>query len=137
MQACKHKHRKLHDADLRFFAPDTLRDAAPAGKSGAHEGAAYAKLEGLGKIPFSNIRRPRPLMDLMEKQPGEQDEASLALQAESLRLCCRCACGDIVRAPVCVCVYQQLLACLGRWLFQDPTSTGMREWSHALLVEDT
>ena len=78
MQACKHKHRKLHNHDLRFFAPDMLRDAAPAGRAPAHEDAAYAKLEGLGKIPFSNIRRPRPLMDLMDKPPPEQSEASPA-----------------------------------------------------------
>ena len=55
-----------------------LRDAAPAGRAPAHEDAAYAKLEGLGKVPFSNIRRPRPLMDLMENSPAEQNEASLA-----------------------------------------------------------
>ena len=78
MQACKHKHRKLHEHDLRFFAPDLLRDAAPAGRAPAHEDAAYAKLEGLGKIPFSNIRRPRPLMDLMDKPPAEPSEASPA-----------------------------------------------------------
>ena len=38
------------------------------GQVGA-EPTAYAKLEGLGKVPFSNIRRPRPLMDL-EQPPG-------------------------------------------------------------------
>ena len=83
MQACKHKHRKLHEHALHFFAPEALRDAAPASRP-ATEDAAYAKLEGLGKIPFSNIRRPRPLMDLMDKQPAEPREvcnptASLSL----------------------------------------------------------
>ena len=78
MQACKHKHRKLHEHDLRFFARGLLGVAAPAGRAPAHEDAAYAKLEGLGKIPFSNIRRPRPLMDLMDKPPAEPSEASPA-----------------------------------------------------------
>jgi hypothetical protein len=48
-----------------------------AGQVGA-EPTAYAKLEGLGKVPFSNIRRPRPLMDLDgpgERLPRDEDEA--------------------------------------------------------------
>ena len=77
MQACKHKHKKLHEHALHFFAPEALRDAAPASRP-ATEDAAYAKLEGLGKIPFSNIRRPRPLMDLMDKQPAEPSEVRSA-----------------------------------------------------------
>lgn len=34
----------------------------------------FADLEGLGKIPFSNLRTPRPLIDFAE----EQSDASLA-----------------------------------------------------------
>ena len=56
-----------------MFAPDALRDLAPSEKLGA-EPAMYVKLEGLGKIAYSNIRRPRPLMDLvaepLDAEPG-------------------------------------------------------------------
>ena len=51
-----------------FFAPDTLRELAPAERAGG-EPASYVKLEGLGKIPFSNIRRPKPLMELLPSAP--------------------------------------------------------------------
>ena len=85
MQACKHKHRKLHEHALHFFAPEALRDAAPASRPAA-EDAAYAKLEGLGKIPFSNIRRPRPLMDLMDKQPAEKSKVRFPHCIPELRL---------------------------------------------------
>ena len=97
MQACKHKHRKLHEHALHFFAPEALRDAAPASRP-ATEDAAYAKLEGLGKIPFSNIRRPRPLMDLMDKQPAEQSEVCLP---RCILLQCRAQClhSEVTRSP--------------------------------------
>lgn len=51
-------------SNRRLFAPDALRDLAPAEKLGA-EPAAYVKLDGLGKIAYSSIKRPRPLMDLI------------------------------------------------------------------------
>ena len=47
----------------RVFAPDALRELAPAERAGA-EPQVFAKLEGLGKIAFSNLRRPKPLMDV-------------------------------------------------------------------------
>ncbi|KAK9814288.1 hypothetical protein WJX72_003466 [[Myrmecia] bisecta] len=56
-----YNHRNRRNA--RWFAPEQLRDLAPTERSG-QEATAYVKLEGLGKIPFSNIRRPRPLMDI-------------------------------------------------------------------------
>ncbi len=47
------------------------------------EPLAYVKLEGLGKIPFSSIRRPKPLMDVApseasveEEEEPEEEEAS-------------------------------------------------------------
>ena len=51
-------------SNRRLFAPDALRDIAPAEKLGA-EPATYVKLDGLGKIAYSSIKRPRPLMDLV------------------------------------------------------------------------
>ena len=64
-----HKHRAGRNA--RWFAPEGMRELGPSEKVGA-EPTAYAKLEGLGKVPFSNIRRPRPLMDL--EAPGGREE---------------------------------------------------------------
>ena len=58
------------------FAPPALRELARDEKTGGvpnapgragengSGGQAYVALEGLGKIPFSNVRRPKPLMDL-------------------------------------------------------------------------
>lgn len=40
-----------------------MRELAPTEKV-APDQVAFVQLEGLGKVPFSNIRRPRPLMDV-------------------------------------------------------------------------
>lgn len=55
---------------MRWFAPERIRELAPSerGPAGA---ATFVSLEGLGRIPFSNIRRPKPLMDI-GAGPGEQ-----------------------------------------------------------------
>ncbi|KAI8113594.1 hypothetical protein M9435_003592 [Picochlorum sp. BPE23] len=45
------------------FAPESVRELAPTEKVAA-ENVAFVKLEGLGRVAFSNIRRPRPLMDV-------------------------------------------------------------------------
>lgn len=45
------------------FAPESVRELAPTEKVAA-ESVAFVKLEGLGRVAFSNVRRPRPLMDL-------------------------------------------------------------------------
>ena len=45
------------------FAPESVRELAPTEKV-ASESVAFVKLDGLGRVAFSNIRRPRPLMDL-------------------------------------------------------------------------
>lgn len=58
--------------NTRWFTPEGLRELGPSEKVGM-EPMAYVKLEGLGKIPFSNIRRPRPLMDLEAKQPASDE----------------------------------------------------------------
>ena len=54
----KHRRRQSH-----HFAPNELRELAPTERTGS-DSVSYVKLEGLGKIPFSNIRRPKPLMDV-------------------------------------------------------------------------
>jgi hypothetical protein len=55
----------------RNFAPEVLREQAPAERVGP-EPAAYLKLEGaLGRQMFSDLKRPRPLMDLDASKPPE------------------------------------------------------------------
>ena len=61
-QAYINKHRGQRNAHL--FAPEALRDLAPSERVGA-EPAMYVKLEGLGKVAYANLRRPKPLMDLV------------------------------------------------------------------------
>ncbi len=42
---------------------------------------SYVKLEGLGKIPFSNIRRPKPLMDVEPAPaPTKPEQGTLPLR---------------------------------------------------------
>jgi DNA topoisomerase 2-associated protein PAT1 len=52
--------RRLSDCAFLFAA---VRELAPTERMAADE-VAFVRLEGLGKMPFSNIRRPRPLMDV-------------------------------------------------------------------------
>lgn len=47
----------------RSFAPESVRELAPTEKVAPDE-VAFVKLDGLGRVPFSNVRRPRPLMDV-------------------------------------------------------------------------
>ena len=49
--------------NARQFAPHALREAVPGERAGP-AGSGFLQLEGLGKIPFSNVRRPKPLMDV-------------------------------------------------------------------------
>ncbi|EFN58497.1 expressed protein [Chlorella variabilis] len=52
----------------RSFAPESVRELAPTEKTAGDE-VAFVRVEGLGRLPFSNIRRPRPLMDIAPGQP--------------------------------------------------------------------
>mmetsp|Transcript_35186 Transcript_35186/g.66322 ORF Transcript_35186/g.66322 Transcript_35186/m.66322 type:complete len:905 (-) Transcript_35186:458-3172(-) len=45
------------------FWPESLREMLPQEKMGALP-VAYVQLDGLGRVPFSNVRRPKPIMDL-------------------------------------------------------------------------
>jgi DNA topoisomerase 2-associated protein PAT1 len=47
----------------RSFAPESVRELAPTEKVAPDE-VSFVRLEGLGRVPFSNVRRPRPLMDV-------------------------------------------------------------------------
>ena len=55
--------------NARQFAPHALREAVPGERAGPASGG-FLPLEGLGKIAFSNVRRPKPLMDV-NTQPAE------------------------------------------------------------------
>lgn len=80
VQAFVNKH--TGGGNRQLFAPDSLRDLAPSEKLGA-EPAMYVKLEGLGKIAYSNVRRPRPLMDLVaDSAPAPaEDSPSVSIPA--------------------------------------------------------
>ena len=45
------------------FAPETLREVAPQAKE-ARAPTAFVTLQGLGRVPFSNIRAPKPIVDM-------------------------------------------------------------------------
>ena len=54
------------------FAPESLREVAPQAKE-ARAPTAFVTLEGLGRVPFSNIRAPKPIVDMKglgEKKGG-------------------------------------------------------------------
>lgn len=60
-QAFLNKHYGQRNAHQ--FAPQQLREAMPGERAG-QAGITYVQLQGLGKLPFSNVRRPKPLMEL-------------------------------------------------------------------------
>ncbi|GAB4820628.1 hypothetical protein N2152v2_007674 [Parachlorella kessleri] len=70
-QAFVYKH--YNRRNRRTFAPESVRELAPTEKV-APDQVAFVRLEGLGKVPFSNIRRPRPLMDLNPPQDSQAEE---------------------------------------------------------------
>lgn len=76
------KHKRRHN---QAFAPAELRELAPTERTGS-DSVSYVKLEGLGKIPFSNIRRPKPLMDVdpapdpSKAENGEEEEPAKRLR---------------------------------------------------------
>ena len=45
------------------FAPSELRELAPQAKE-ARAPTAFVTLDGLGRVPFSNLRAPKPLLDV-------------------------------------------------------------------------
>ncbi|KAK2080813.1 hypothetical protein QBZ16_000667 [Prototheca wickerhamii] len=65
-------YKYYHRRNQRLFAPDTVRELAPTEKLSGDQ-VSYVDLEGLGRVPFSNIRRPRPLMDV----PADDSEAAV------------------------------------------------------------
>ncbi len=70
-------NKHTNDSNRRMFAPFALRDLAPSEKVGS-EPTSYVKLDGLGKIAYSSIKRPKPLMDMIAQPvtPHQDDEVS-------------------------------------------------------------
>ena len=66
-------HKYYGGKNQKLFAPESVRELAPTEKVAADE-ISFVKLEGLGKVPFSNIRRPRPLMDVTAEELKKQIE---------------------------------------------------------------
>ena len=83
MQAFLHKHAPRNS---RYFFPETLRELAPTERLGG-DAVSYVKLEGLGKIAFSSIRRPKPLMEFGAAPEGEAGNSSAGHQLQICRLC--------------------------------------------------
>ena len=101
------RHRSPHD-----FAPATLREMAPTARLGA-EPLAYVKLEGLGKIPFSSIRRPKPLMDV-----AVADDASASEEEDAETI------GTVVQVrPLTVAWTTLVLTCGSQTAAQPPLSS--------------
>ena len=61
------------------FAPESVRELAPTEKVAA-ENVSFVKLEGLGRVAFSNIRRPRPLMDLSSETVADESNSESQIQ---------------------------------------------------------
>jgi len=61
-------YKYYEQRNKRVFAPESVRELNPTEKAAPGE-VSFVKLEGLGKVPFSNIRRPRPLMDIATAPP--------------------------------------------------------------------
>jgi len=69
-QAFLAKH--VNGANAAAFAPDALRETAPQERH-SEVSTSWVPIEGLGKIAMSNIRRPKPLMDLPTSHQPQKD----------------------------------------------------------------
>ena len=85
LQAFVYKYYGQRNA--RQFAPHTLREAVPGERAGPVSGG-FLQLEGLGKIAYSNVRRPKPLMDVSAEAAEVRCKCSGTL-ARSGYTCCR------------------------------------------------
>ncbi|KAI4989334.1 hypothetical protein ZWY2020_036651 [Hordeum vulgare] len=85
-QACL--SRKSAGAQLRhYFCPTLIRDPSSRARS-KDEPHAYLQVDALGRLPFSSIRRPRPLLDVEEaSEPSDsttENPASKSLDQEPM-----------------------------------------------------
>ena len=97
--------------NARQFAPHALREAVPGERVGAVSGG-FLQLQGLGKIAYSNVRRPKPLMDVSAETVEVCQTAQPQLR-EPLRLSVESA---FVDALLCCSLLQHakcMQVCLG------------------------
>ncbi|KAM3277146.1 hypothetical protein ACQJBY_045144 [Aegilops geniculata] len=85
-QACL--ARKSAGAPLKhYFCPTLIRDTSSRARS-KDEPHAYLQVDALGRLPFSSIRRPRPLLDVEEaSEPSDSNtekSASKSLDQEPM-----------------------------------------------------
>ncbi|VAI20484.1 unnamed protein product [Triticum turgidum subsp. durum] len=85
-QACL--ARKSAGAQLKhYFCPTLIRDTSSRARS-KDEPHAYLQVDALGRLPFSSIRRPRPLLDVEEaSEPSDsttEKSASKSLDQEPM-----------------------------------------------------
>jgi len=69
------------------FSPSSMKDLEHQEQSMKSD-VKFADLQGLGKIPFSNLRTPRPLIDFMDNESiatAEEEEGVQSLQWEYIR----------------------------------------------------
>ena len=60
--SAKHGGSGFGSGSSAAFAPRALRELAKA--AGGKAATTFVQLEGLGKVPFGNVRRPKPLLEL-------------------------------------------------------------------------
>eukprot|EP00803_Ostreobium_quekettii_P004730 evm.model.scf_1219EXC.2 EVM.evm.TU.scf_1219EXC.2 scf_1219EXC:12761-18077(-) len=63
--------KKKRNEGFNRFAPSGVRDLGGSEQPGSSD-VKFVQLEGLGRIPFSNLRTPRPLLDITAADDGEE-----------------------------------------------------------------
>ena len=58
----------------RFFVPTMLRDVNQNPHRGKDEPRSHLNMEGLGKVPYSSITKPKPLLEVPEADPLPEGE---------------------------------------------------------------
>jgi DNA topoisomerase 2-associated protein PAT1 len=76
--AAKHGGSGFGNGSSAAFAPRALRELAKA--AGDKAATTFVQLDGLGKVPFGNVRRPKPLLELA--LASERKSSSGAVNAD-------------------------------------------------------
>ncbi|KAL8159736.1 hypothetical protein V2J09_001273 [Rumex salicifolius] len=85
-QACLAK-KSAGARSKHHFCPNFLRELPPHGRA-SDEPHAYLQVEALGRMPFSSVRRPKPLLEMepaiTSGSGGEQKAVEKSLEQEPL-----------------------------------------------------
>lgn len=83
-QACLAKRSSLSNSRLRHhFCPNSITESSSRPKANS-EPHAFLQVEGLGRLPFSSIRRPRPLLELDSKPDPHNEKTIKPLEQETM-----------------------------------------------------